>query len=182
MPLDPEIESLIKSKEFEYNLPNGLLFGLVLTESSGNPKAYNQKTGASGLTQIIQKYHPTVKNPFDINENLDYAAKTLKRYSENFGSYQAAVAAWHSGEGRVSKNLAQGGDGIPGTKDVDTGLSTRNYVAKVLNYVDDLSTPASVPADYGGAALQDRPFNRKALAIIGLGMVLLGAFVVAAND
>lgn len=174
------LDSLIRSKEYEYNLPSGLLFGLVRTESGFNPNAYNETTGASGLTQIIPKYHPTVKNVFDPAENLDYAAKTLKYYAGKFGSYQAAVAAWHSGEGRVQKNLDNGGDGIPGTKDSVTGISTRNYVSSVLRGID--SSESDLPLT-GGVAndLQSRPFNRRSLAIVGLGLVLLGAFVLAAK-
>lgn len=172
-----ELNDLIRSKEFEYDLPSGLLANLVKAESSGNPNAYNRKTGASGLTQIIQRYHPTVKNPFDPEENLDYAARTLKRYAEQFGTYSAALAAWHSGEGRVRKNLDSGGDGIPGTKDIDTGLSTRDYVTKILQGVD--GSESSTPRD--GRALQDRPFDRRSLAIVGLGLIFLGALVIASR-
>lgn len=175
-----EIVSLINSKEITYQLPEGLLYGLVYTESRGNPRAYNEQTGASGLTQIISRYHPGAgENLFDAESNLDYAARTIKRYAENFGSYAAAVAAWHSGEGRVSNSLAKGGDGIPGTKDSVTGISTRSYVDRVLSFAGtNVYNP--VQAERGGS-LQTRPFNRASLATIGLGFVLLGALVVASK-
>ena len=121
-----------------------------------------------------------MKNPFDPEENLDYAARTLKRYSEQFGSYGAALAAWHSGEGRVSKNIKAGGDGIPNTRDIDTGLSTRDYVANILAGVEDLDSVFSTPtAATTPNSLQDRPFDRRSLGILGLGFVFLGALVVA---
>src|SRR5690606_40482520 len=65
--------------------------------------------------------------------------------SEQFGSYGAALAAWHSGEGRVSKNIKAGGDGIPNTRDIDTGLSTRDYVANILAGDEDLDSVFSTP-------------------------------------
>jgi soluble lytic murein transglycosylase-like protein len=179
---NPEIENLISLKEDVYQLPRGFLKGIVYTESRGNPRAYNRQTGASGLTKIISRYHPGAgDNLFDPENNLDYAAKTLKRYAENFGSYKAAAAAWHSGETRVQKSLASGGDGIPGTKDSITGLSTRDYVSGVLAFVDPSANDVDV-AVVTGEALQNRPFNRASLGILGLGLVFLGALVLAVRN
>ena len=168
---DIYLENLVKSKEYQYGLPEGLLDNLVRLESGYNPNA-TSKLGAKGLTQIIQKYHPTVNDPYDPEENLDYAARTLRAYADQFGSWKAAVASWHSGPGRVQKSLDSGGDGIPDTTDVVTGLKTRNYVSRILSGVEDLELPEGV-----SRAIQDRPFDRQSLAVIGLGILFLGAFL-----
>lgn len=185
MAFDPEIESLIRSKEFTYQLPPGLLYGLVYSESRGRPTAFNRETGASGLTQIIAKYHPQApENLFDAEGNLEYAASTLKRYADQFGSYGAALAAWHSGEGRVRSNLERGGDGIPSTKDSVTGLATRDYVKRILSFVD--KTQDAIPIDTSpltsGESLQSRPFDRQTLGIVGLGLIFLGALVLTVKQ
>jgi len=181
--ISSELAGLISSKETQYGLPDGLLTGLVSAESSGNPNAYNSKTGASGLTQIIKKYHPNAPdNLFDPQGNLDYAAKTIRMYADNFGSYAAALAAWHAGPGRVQSSLDSGGDGIPGTKDSVTGISTRNYVNKILKFVtSDSENDAIGSAQQPTNDLQSRPFNRRSLGIIGLGLIFLGALVVASR-
>lgn len=179
---DAYLESLVRSKEYEYNLPDNLLYNLVSLESGFNPNA-TSKAGAKGLTQIIQKYHPEVSNPYNPEENLTYAAKTLRSYADKFGSWQAAVAAWHAGPGRVSASLNSGGDGIPDTTDVVTGLKTRNYVKRILQGVStDYTGLDETPINTGGLALQDRPFDRYSLGVIGLGAVFLGALVLAFKD
>ncbi len=166
-----DVEQLADIKENYYGLPTGLLKNLIQTESSGNKLAYNKDTGASGLTQIITKYHPTVKNPFDANEALDYTARTLAMYKEEFGSWTAAVAAWHSGEGAVRKAIQQGKPGgVPSTVDKYTGLSTADYVKGIVG-ITGITRATS--------ALQDRPFDRYSIAVIGLGMVILGGLVLA---
>lgn len=174
MAISEDIKSKIKQYEYQYNMPEGLLYGLVLAESSGNPNA-RSSLDARGLTQIIPKYHPGLNNYYDPDENLNYAAKTLSKYAEQFDSWAAAVAAWHAGPGRVKKSLATGGDGIPGTKDIGTGLSTRDYVNKILKYAD-LEYKQS--ANEKGEEIKPRDFNRFNLGVIGLALVLLGAFVI----
>lgn len=127
-----EIRALIAQTEQANGLPAGVLDRLVRLESSYNPNAYNSASGASGLTQIIKRYHPTVNNPFDPYEALAYTGRTLRQYFNEFGHWESAVAAWHSGEGAVRKALSQG-KLVPGTVDRYTGLPTSNYAARILS-------------------------------------------------
>lgn len=184
MILDPEITAKASVNEARYGLPLGLLRGLIQVESGGKRDAYRDDTGASGLTQIIPRYHPSVKNPFDVDEALDYTARTLASYKAEFGSWEAATAAWLAGETAVRKNIARGGNGIPDTKDKYTGLSVADYVNNV--FAAGNTTGGNVGA-YAGASLpsqlsvEPRNFNRNNLALFGLALMLLGAIVLAAK-
>jgi len=131
-----QIQSLIAQTEISYGLPTGLLDRLVSLESSYNPNAYNSASGASGLTQIIKRFHPTVSNPFDPYEALDYTARMLSQWFAEWQSWDSAVAAWHSGETAVRKARAQG-KLVPGTVDSVTGLPTSTYTRRI---VGDVST------------------------------------------
>ena len=126
-----ELKNLVAQTESQWGIPFGVLDRLVQLESSYNPNAYNQQSGASGLTQIIRRYHPTVSNPFDPYEALAYTGRMLRAYFDEFGRWDSAVAAWHSGESAVRKALAQGRS-VPGTVDRYTGLPTTSYADQII--------------------------------------------------
>lgn len=171
--MNQDIRTLIDRYELQYDLPNGLLYGLVIRESGGNPRA-ESSLGAKGLTQIIQKYHPSVNDPFDPDENLAYAARTLAKYRESLGSWERAVAAWHSGPNAVLNNLREGGDGIPSTRDRVTKLSTRDYVNKIMRYVTGNSPTSGLTP---GTPQPGMIWNRELLGIIGMGIVIVGGLI-----
>jgi soluble lytic murein transglycosylase-like protein len=134
-----DLKTLVAQTEMQYGIPAGILDRLVQLESSYNPNAYNQSSGASGLTQIIRRYHPAVNNPFDPYEALAYTGRTLRQYFEKFGHWQSAVAAWHAGEPAVTKALAQG-KLVPGTVDSVTGLPTTSYAARIVGNATTTTT------------------------------------------
>lgn len=172
--MNEDIQTLARTNEDKYGLPRNLLVNLVRLESGGDPDAYNKTTEASGLTQIIPKYHPSVKNPFDPFESLDYTARTLRGYADQFGSYEAAVAAWHAGPARVQENIASGGNGIPKTKDRVTGLSTQDYVARIVSGLDTVLPGDALTVTYN-------EFNRQKLLILAILVIGVGAFVIASK-
>jgi len=144
-----QIQSLIAQTEISYGLPAGLLDRLVSLESSYNPNAYNSASGASGLTQIIKRFHPTVSNPFDPYEALDYTARMLSQWFVEWQSWDSAVAAWHSGETAVRKARAQG-KLVPGTVDRVTGLPTSTYTRRIVGDGSAVISPNSDdPAEDG---------------------------------
>lgn len=126
-----DIIQTISGNESNYGLPNGLLYRLASLESGLNPSAYNSASGASGITQIIPKFHPTVRNPFDYHEALEYTARRLRGWFDEFNDWQSAVASWHAGETAVRKARANG-QAIPGTTDRYTGLPTSSYVSRIV--------------------------------------------------
>ena len=65
-------------------------------ESGFNPTAYNNQSGASGIAQIIPKYHPGV-DPYDPVAALQYAANLMKGFLDKYGNYESALSAYNAG-------------------------------------------------------------------------------------
>ena len=85
-----------------YNIPAGLLSRVALQESNYNPFA-ESSAGALGLMQIIPKWHPNIRNPFDAKEAIYYAAGYLYELKNRFGSWKLALAAYNWGPTNLSK-------------------------------------------------------------------------------
>lgn len=104
-------------------LDEDIIYRQFKQESEYNPKAYNEKSGASGIAQIIPKFHPNV-NVWAPMESLTYAidwmAQLLKTYD---GSYVKALAAYNWGPGNVNK-----WDGKPESMPEET----RHYLDVIL--------------------------------------------------
>lgn len=71
-------------------------------ESGFNPKAYNAGSGASGIAQIVERFHPGV-DVWDAEASLDYAAAWMADLRRRLGSYRRALAAYNWGPGNVAK-------------------------------------------------------------------------------
>jgi hypothetical protein len=70
-------------------------------ESGFNPDAHNP-SGADGIAQIIERWHPAMAGKTrDPIASLDYAASLLAGYVKQFGSYRKALAAYNFGSGNV---------------------------------------------------------------------------------
>lgn len=74
---------------------------LIRQESNFNPQAYNRGSGASGIAQIIPRWHPGV-NVWDPVASMRYAANWLASMVRNTGSMVYAVAAYNWGPGNAS--------------------------------------------------------------------------------
>jgi hypothetical protein len=74
----------------------------IQQESGFNPKAYNHASGATGIAQIIPRWHPGV-DPTDPIASLDYAAKWMADLRRIYGSWRAALAAYNWGPANVAK-------------------------------------------------------------------------------
>ncbi|MDC9591270.1 lytic transglycosylase domain-containing protein [Xenorhabdus sp. XENO-10] len=114
--------------EKRHNLPSGLLHGVAMTESAGNPKAIgpNTKYGtAKGLFQFIDStakgYGLTGNDVFDPHKSAEAAAKMLSSLLKTHsGDLDKALASYNWGIGNVQKI---GMDKMP--------AETRNYIPKV---------------------------------------------------
>lgn len=96
-----------------------LLAALISAESNWNPNAVS-KAGAQGLGQIMPLHGLT--NPFDPQENTQYAAKFLRQLLDRYGgNVELALAAYNAGPGAVDKY-----GGIPPFEE------TQRYVPRVL--------------------------------------------------
>lgn len=98
----PYIESISKAEQ-QYGLPKNMLARVIETESQFDPKA-RSKMGATGIAQIMPKYHPGV-DPTDPMASIDYSAKYLKKLYDRFGDWDKALAAYNAGPSRVVKGM-----------------------------------------------------------------------------
>lgn len=131
MAINSDIQGLIVAAAKRYGVDPDLFAKLVEAESAGNPLAVSPK-GAQGLAQLMPetgKYLAGSSNyqPFDAAQNLDLGAKYLSQLKKQFGSDEAALAAYNAGPGAVSKALKDGSlspDELP--------QETRGYLKKIL--------------------------------------------------
>jgi soluble lytic murein transglycosylase-like protein len=111
--------------EARYGLPFGFVVRVAWQESRFNPDAYNRRSGATGIMQIVPRWHPSVNaaEPFSA---IDYAARYLAQLFRQFGTWELALKAYNWGPGNVKKWIA-GGTAAP----VEP-LETRNYSRQIL--------------------------------------------------
>lgn len=117
-----EVSSIIREKAAIYEVCPYLLKALIAIESSYKPKARSRK-GAIGLGQLMPKTAKRLEvNPYNIEENIEGAAKYLAILQDMFDcDEKLMLAAYNAGEHRVIQY-----NGIPPYKE------TRRYVVKVL--------------------------------------------------
>jgi hypothetical protein len=73
----------------------------IQQESGFDPHAYNAGSGASGIAQLIPRFHPGV-DPWDAVASLEYAAAWVGQLLVSYGgSYARALAAYNWGPGNV---------------------------------------------------------------------------------
>lgn len=94
----------------------------IQQESGFNPQAFNAGSGASGVAQIIARFHPGV-DPWNPEASLDYAASWMAKLRQQYGSYRKALAAYNWGPGNVA-----GWDGRRETLPAET----RHYLDVIL--------------------------------------------------
>ena len=74
----------------------------IQQESGFDPDAFNAASGATGVAQLVHRFHPGV-DPHDPHASLEYAARWLAELRRQYGSYQRALAAYNWGPGNVSR-------------------------------------------------------------------------------
>ncbi len=94
----------------------------IQQESGFDPDAFNPASGATGIAQIVPRFHPGV-DARDPIASLDYAAAWMASLRTQYGSYRHALAAYNWGPGNVST-----WDGQPGTLPAET----RRYLDVIL--------------------------------------------------
>ena len=120
------IEKSIHKAAKKYNLPTGLIRGVIRAESNFQVKAVSH-AGAQGLMQLMPGTAKElgIENPFDIEQNIDGGARYLRKMLDSFGGdIKVALAAYNAGPGAVEKYGGQ----IPPYQE------TEKYVDRVLKF------------------------------------------------
>lgn len=114
--------------EYQYGLPSQLLARIAWQESHFDPGAYNARSGARGMMQIIPSLHPDViVTDLDPRDDIFYAGRYLRENYNLLGSWSKAIAAYNWGPGNVQKAIAAYGDDWLS----HAPKETRDYVAGV---------------------------------------------------
>lgn len=133
-----DLDRLVRAASEKYRqLSPELLRAVIAQESSGNPRV-TSKAGARGLMQLMPATARDlgVTNPDDLYDpaiNIDAGARYLNQLLKRFGGdTAAALSAYHSGPGRVSRLRNEYGDDY-----VDQlGPVGQRYAADVLNRIE----------------------------------------------
>lgn len=134
---DTEYRNLARNKALKYGIDPDIFEKQIETESGFDPNAYNP-SGASGIAQIIERYHPDV-DVWDVDASLDYAAKWMSELQRQFGSIKDALIAYNWGPGNLRK-----WDGRTKTLPEET----RRYLTKILGDDQYDPTKAAFTGDY----------------------------------
>jgi len=124
-----EIKNIIKE--------NPIIEKIIMTESSGNPDALNEDTGAKGLMQIMKNtaekdagfgvnYNIKYSELSDPVKNVKYGSKYFLGLKKYYGNDRDALIAYNWGAGNTNRWLKDGGDisKLP--------TETQNYIKKIL--------------------------------------------------
>lgn len=134
MPHDVErnIKFFVEQVNDAAGLPKGMMGAIADIESSWNPFAVNESSGARGLWQLIKStaegYNLAWEDAFDPNKSTPVAARYL---ADNMYRYK----------GDITKTLAQyngGNKAVQGNK-LNVKLETINYLLKALELIPDMS-------------------------------------------
>lgn len=124
-----------------YNIPEELLYSIMMKESRGNPYAVSHKKarGAFQFMDETAKEFGLFKNGKDLRNNPWYSADAAARYikwlflyvtpekdSKNLENYTYTLAAYNAGIARVKRG---GGVYIPNIKE------TQDYVSKIMGHL-----------------------------------------------
>jgi soluble lytic murein transglycosylase-like protein len=117
--------SILKAAQ-KYDLPANLINGVIRAESNFQVKAVSH-AGAQGLMQLMPDTARElgVKNPFNIEENIDGGSRYLRKMLDSFdGDLKLALAAYNAGPEAVKKY----GGKVPPYRE------TQQYVNRVLRF------------------------------------------------
>jgi len=120
-----KIEISVNKAAAKYNLPSQLIHAVIRAESNFDSKAVST-AGAQGLMQLMPATAEElgVKNPFDIDQNVDGGTRYLRKMIDQFGGdIKLALAAYNAGPGTVERYNGN----VPYRE-------TKQYVNRVLRF------------------------------------------------
>lgn len=136
--------------EAQYGLPYGLMTGIHMQESHGNPNATGPMTKygkAKGGFQLIDATAERFKvaNAYNMEQATEGAAKYLSYLYKRFdGDLTKTIAAYNTGEGNVDKNPMSLILSDRWARNKKTGIGqTKEYTKNVLAYMKSATTDTS---------------------------------------
>ena len=124
-----KIYSAVDKYSSQYGVDKNLVLAIIKQESNFNPNAVSS-AGAKGLMQLMDFNSEAygVKNPFDIEENINAGVKHIKSYLDMYnGNVEMALMAYNAGPGTVSRR------GVTSPSDLyKMPEETQNYVPKIM--------------------------------------------------
>lgn len=153
VPIVPDYRAYARGAALGNGIDPDIFVRQIQQESGFDPGAYNP-SGATGIAQIIPRFHPTV-DPTDPIASLDYAAAWMGDLYRQHGSYARALAAYNWGPGNVA-TWDETRAGLP--------AETEHYLDVILGADwDSGSVPTPVPtvptATYNPDARVDQQDN-----------------------
>ncbi len=130
------IEAAVGSSAKSTGLDEDLIRAVIRAESSFRTDAVSS-CGAMGLMQLMPKTAEEmgVSDPFDARQNVLGGAGYLKKLVNRFGDVRLALAAYNTGQGRISALGITDADDPEQYARISPGV--RGYVDKVLGYWED---------------------------------------------
>jgi soluble lytic murein transglycosylase-like protein len=133
-----EVDAAIVAAAARHNVDVNLVRSIIKVESNFNPHAVSRK-GAMGLMQLMPATarELNVRNPFDVNQNVDGGVRHFKGLLQNFGGdVRKSLAAYNAGAGAVTRN-----------KGVPPYAETKAYVNRITQLYgqDNPFNPAAAP-------------------------------------
>jgi len=137
-------EPTARNAAFQAGIDPDLFVRQIQQESGFDPDAYNRASGATGIGQIIARFHPDV-DPHDPVASLYYAARWMASLRRQFGSYRKALAAYNWGPGNVGGYTRPDGVVIPPWNGERSTLpaETQHYLDVILG--PDWPEPGGAP-------------------------------------
>lgn len=93
----------VYTSALKHNVDPELLFKVIYIESKFNPKSVS-KEGASGLTQVIPRYHRAKikgRDIFNLEVNIDVGTQAYAEYAKKYPTTELALNAYN---GRLKHN------------------------------------------------------------------------------
>ncbi|GAA0223536.1 lytic transglycosylase domain-containing protein [Metaclostridioides mangenotii] len=125
------IENAVALASKKYGVSENLIKAIIKVESNFNPNTVSS-AGAKGLMQLMPENcrDLNVKNPFNIEENIDGGTRHIKEYLDLYkGDVKMALMAYNGGPTRMKKR------GVVSPDDIyKMPKETQNYVPKVMKH------------------------------------------------